>query len=60
MSATMRAEAVGWTMVVGQDDDGLATLYDVDLGASPGHIAFKGIGRLESDLIREHQASIHQ
>ena len=33
-------------LVLGQYDDELATLYDMDQGASPGHNAFNGIGRV--------------
>ncbi len=33
-------------MIVGQHDDGLATFYNVGLGASPGHIQYNGIGKV--------------
>ena len=38
--------AAGWAIALGQYDDGLATFYNVDLGASPGHIQYNGIGRI--------------
>jgi hypothetical protein len=43
-TTTNKGALVG-TLVIGQYDDGLATLYNVDLVTSPGHIQYNGIVR---------------
>ena len=46
VSTTMKTDALGWTIVSGQYDDGLVTLYDVNLGTASGHIQYNGIGKI--------------
>jgi hypothetical protein len=43
-NSNYRAAAVD-AVVLGQYDDGLATLYNKDLGASPVHIQYNGVVR---------------
>ena len=40
------SSALYGVVLFGQYDDGLTTYYNVDLGASPGHIQYNGIGRV--------------
>jgi hypothetical protein len=44
-STMLKSDAVGWAIVLGQYDDGLTTFYNVELGASPGHIQYNGVVR---------------
>ena len=46
-TANQRTDLASAALVAfGQHDDGLTTLYNVDLGASPSHIQYNGIGRV--------------
>jgi hypothetical protein len=46
MSSSISRKIAAAAVITGQYDDGLTTFYNVDLGASPGHIAYNGIGRV--------------
>jgi hypothetical protein len=45
MSSKAVQIAAGSATVLGQYDDGLGTLYNMDLGATPNHVQHNGIGR---------------
>jgi hypothetical protein len=46
MVSSMANRALWAAVATGQHDDGLTSLYDIDIGTSPNHIQYNGIGKV--------------